>query len=397
MASKEKRRHTSTVMPVFYATMAALLVHYAGMSSHELFDHWLNGAAFFRNLPGWIPVMIGVAGVLGGALLFWVVLSLKHHIETMLESAGYAVSGRLLDTALAKRLPNTSYHLKLALLGGVVVLFLCMLHWVAQESWTAITHGGHLGSASILVASIAGAVGCAALWRRLKRPRLRYRRGSFEGMDGLILFLSSPGAPLPHAAAKYSGRRMTDEEFLADFQYLMLEKLKHMPAHIEEVREHFGNKNSWAMPVWCIANAVKAGKCPQVVLIGSRPSDGFSGTLAMAPVFRSVVTSLLGPAAPPIHIRPEGQEGVDFEDFDRVADEVRLAREFLENNMGNDPTKRICVDITGGTKICTIVGLMTTLEPGLNTVYVSTSRLRVDVYDMQYVGEGEEAMPHPQM
>lgn len=371
--------------PVMAGLLAAVVVHCVALSSFEIVQHLIGNA-----------LVVWLAGVLLGAACYWLGKEIRDKLDEMLDSSGAKTGRPLLETVLSRELPGRKYQWTLVGLGVVTVGFLCALQWVAHETWGFFVHYLHLPGLFVIVAGIVVALLLAWYWRRVERPELKFVHGRPGPLDALVLFLSSPGqTPLPHAQGKYvGGVRMSMDDFIRDFREVMEERLGRLPVNELEVEQHFG-KNPWAMPVWSIARRWKEGSLKHVVLIGSRAAGAFQSTIGLAQVLQEALEKAIGPGGPAIHIWPNGEqaEGVDFENFDQLHETLRDVRAFLEGQLKGSAHKRICVDVTGGTKLCTIVGLASTLEPGLTAQYVSTSDKHVSAYDICYQARGDDGLP----
>jgi hypothetical protein len=376
--------HGRLASTAWLAVAAGILVHNVALSSYELLQGALERREFTELGELTVPVMILVIGSGLGVGLFFLGRRLKDWIHDLLEAGGYGVSQRLLDTVVVTESPGGLHKAAVVVLGVVVILFLCALHWVAHEIWHIVAHLWHVPWFLLMGGSAVLALVIAWRLRSVEHEDFQFRMGTPGPVDALILFLSGPlGRPLP---GRKSGYKSVDE-FRLEFESLM--KRIELPLTKEKTREIFG-ENSWAMPICSISEVARSVK--HVVVVGSNDSPNNPGTRGLAAWFGRVVgASLPAEGRPEFHAWPpppsslpsradgetekEGPSmpGVDFENFD----ELKEAMEGVLAMLAEKGARRISVDVTGGTKICTIVGLLKMLEPGRNAMYVSTSKLEV--------------------
>ena len=332
------------------------------------------------------------------AILFgkWI----RSRMERLLEVGGANVSGRLLDPVLITQLPSKSYQWLLVLLGLTLILFLCALHWAGHAIWHYLDHwldhylGHYWGNASaswiIVTASSVLTLVAAYYLRQFERPELKAPRGETGKLDALIIFLSTPNpaTPLPQS--------LPNESLEKAFPRLMQQLT--LPLEKDGVKQHFAGHN-WAMPILAISTAFAKGELKHVVVIGSadslnpqNPEKLIDGSWRHAHFFCDTVSSRMSAHRPAFQVWPLPQPnrlpGVDFNSFPALETAVDDIYVFLKGKAA----QRTAIDLTGGTKICTIVGLMHSLEPGRNAMYV-TNNLKVEAYDFRYTAPDEGAVP----
>ena len=148
-------------------------------------------------------------------------------------------------------------------------------------------------------------------------------------------------------------------------------------------------QNSWCMPMVAVAHhaAVKGHGEPLqcVVAIGSADSGGTrrNGTWRQAAFFQEMLKRLFAewgrPESCPKMLIPF-ERGIDFYNLYSLSKAVTRCYHLLAEHGIANPL----VDITGGTKECSIAGAALALEPGRLFQYVSTEDRVVRQYDLSY-------------
>ena len=156
----------------------------------------------------------------------------------------------------------------------------------------------------------------------------------------------------------------------------------------EAVREVMGTW-PWRMPVRGIAE--HAAYLDFLVIIPSADSKDRKGTWRDLPDFRRLLDVLMEgrSAKPDIQALPDvtgkWREGVDFEDADELAAAVRAVFAGLREKRLREAD--ILLDITGGSKVASVVGAVFSLGRDQIFQYVSQHNYEVIPYNVTYVPE----------
>jgi len=376
--SKKPARHPAFWLPLVLGVSTGILVHNVALSTYELLEHALPEKPW-QALLDREAAILGI-GVMLGVGLFFLAKRIRERMEQLLIAGGASVSGRLLDPVLIRQLPGRAYEAWLVLLGLTVILFLCALHWVGHAGWHYLAHalepfaGGHWW---IVGVSCVLTLAAAYYLRQWERPELSAYQGGTGELDALVIFLSTPNkVELPGTLA--------GEEFRAAFPRI----LKSLPLRSEAIKADFALHN-WAMPIMAISEAFAQGSLTDVVVIGSADSPdpkNPDGSWSLARYFAETVGNRMGDHPPKFHIWPEAG-GINFTDFDALEETIEEAYKFLQKR----GARRIAIDLTGGTAICSIVGLLHCLPAGRNAMYITNS-LDVRAYDFRYSAPGAGAV-----
>ena len=381
--SKKPAGHPALWLPLVLGISTVILVHNVALSTYRLLEHALPEKPL-KSLLDREAAILGIGEILGG-ILFFLAKWIRERMEQALIAGGASVSGRFLDPVLIRQLPGKSYEAFLVLLGLTVILFLCALHWVGHVVWHYLSHalehaaGGHwwIVGVSCVLTLVA-----AYFLRQWERPELYAHQGGTGKLDALVIFLSTPNQEkLPGA--------LPHEEFRATFPRI----LTTLPLRREALKAGFGPHN-WAMPIMALSEAFAQGSLTDVVVIGSAdspdPKDldkNRQGSRHLAPYFCETVSKRMGDRPPTFHVWPQTGKGVNFTDFKALEETIEDAYEFLQKR----GARRIAIDLTGGTAICSIVGLLYCLPPGRNAMYITNS-LDVRAYDFRYSAPGTSAV-----
>jgi len=345
----------------------------------------------------WSAWGVAVFALLTAALSWWVLRRAEGMMERSLLYPPSSLRRRFLETTVVIHRPGLRYQVgfgfvSLALLGlGTAV------HSVAATLWSLAS--GHYdvssaepGDAWIAVAGVCLLVGLAFVIRYLDRPEPEVDVSEPGPYAALIMFLSNPlnqrpaAEGQPPARSPESGEQVTWSVLENDLRTMSL-----VPGDREGAKVAFG-RNAWLMPVLSIfdqvcKNADAAKVLRHVVLIVSKEAETDSGrwtlrsgTLHMAPFFVERLKAWIGGSSPSLHVFPAG--GADFEnpkDLQRIIEGAYdlLYREGVAAHEG------ILLDLTGGTKHCSLMAGIVSFDPGRASCYVSTSDYRILQYDFR--------------
>jgi hypothetical protein len=190
--------------------------------------------------------------------------------------------------------------------------------------------------------------------------------------QALVMFLS-PHASDRAAAYYEAGGPFRGRVSLADPD-------AHVP--LEEM-----GRDPWRMPLEAIRHSLVTGASGsgttlrRIAVITSADAVGEAGTWRQAETFVRYLESVL-PASSGVSVtvHPSDGEGVDFEDARALWDAVdRVVDELVEG--GGDP-ERILIDVTGGSKVASIVGAVSALGQGRHFQYISRRDYVPHAYDI---------------
>ena len=185
----------------------------------------------------------------------------------------------------------------------------------------------------------------------------------------LVLFLSP--APKPELLEQWNAD--------ANFRGGLLEDAVHKTMGM----------SSWRMPVTALRR--HAGYLDQLVVIPSADAGTRKGTWQDLPAFRKLLDLLTeGRTAKPtvveLHeLTGRWPRGVDFENADELKDAMRAIFTGLRKQRLRDAD--IIVDITGGSKVASVVGAIFALGKDQIFQYVSQHDYKVIPYNVTYVTE----------
>ena len=154
---------------------------------------------------------------------------------------------------------------------------------------------------------------------------------------------------------------------------------------IKGVRDRL--KGPWRMPVEAIAHHIETLQC--VAVIYSIPDKNEDGSVAVRPSdrFREMVRRLTAYRQKPLEIVPvvlgRHSDGIDFSDPSQVLDAVEAAKKILREERKLRP-QEIVIDITGGTKIASGIGVAAAFDDEVRFQYLD-SDYSVKAYDLSYV------------
>jgi len=352
--------HSNAWVITALGVTAGIAVHSVALSAFEIGKTWAS-----KLVPGMgneitSGVILG-AGCLMGLLAFWGASWARGRLQGRMRERGDSQISGFLNTALELRSPGKLEGLWMVLIGALGITFLCAMHAVAHEVWHFI-HA--LGDGWIVGLGMVATLGIAAYWRLLERPETAVRQGEPGRTEALILFLSSAEG--------------TEVEFGKNLLALR------MPLYKATVRKALG-MHRWAIPTRSISRAWEQGALAHVVVIGS---TGKGATWPAFEAFRDGILPTFEDSPPEFYLLPK-KVGVDFNSFAELQS-VLIDAYALLNAKG---ATRITVDVTSGTKICTVAGLVEALEPGRAACYV-TNDLDVKAYDFEHRAPGLSALPH---
>jgi len=344
----------------FAGIAAGILVHNVALSALE----WLRKslAAGVVESFGATEGAILAIGAAASLAAFFAARRFRRALNEGHRIAGANRARSFLDTALVVERPGMAHQWLLAYYGLAAIAFLSAIHAVAHVIWHWLSHGLQMSHFAIITASALLALALAAAVRQAERPESHGTKGDPGQNDALILFLSA----------------VADSE-VPIFRQLLAATA--MPWKKRHVRETLG-AHFWAIPARSVSRIWENGNLQQIVVIGSDSS------WPQIPALAEGLRQGMGQAPIEIHRWPL-EKGIDFRDFDDVKAAVQSAYAFLEDRGLN----RITIDVTSGTKICTIVGLMESLPPGRGAIYV-TNDLDVHAYNFEHLDGGWFALPH---
>jgi len=350
------KAHSPWLLPLA-GVAAAVLVHNVALSSYHCLATFLKSEKSTPIVP--TEAMILCIGLIAAAASYAAAVTLRQALKdrTLLPKTNSART--FLDTALVAQAPGAVQYWLFALLGLAAILFLSALHAVAHVLWHWLEDGLHMPHVAIISLATAAALAIAARVRH--RSKSTNTQGDPGQNDALILFLSEHKATSAPFAQLLAPTPMPWSEL-------------HIRATLDS---HF-----WAMPARTVSDIWRNGHLRHIVVICSTTSR---------PQMEEFKEGLRqGMAANPALIHPWPLEGaIDFFNFDQVNAAVKSAYTFLENK----GLTRIAIDLTSGTKICSIVGLLESLEPGRGALYVNKDLL-VRSYDIQHDSNAWAPLPH---
>lgn len=350
--------HSRSFLHPVAGVLAGILVHNVALSTLET----LNGNLSDGRLAsfGGVNAVILLIGAAAGLLSFLIARRLRRALSDRLRVSGANPAHSLLDTSLLKQAPGREHKWILAGYGLAAIAFLSALHTVSHVVWHWFNHGLHLSHAAIIVASAILALLLAAWASHGEKPESVGTKGDPGNNDALILFLSEAKDPAT---------------------FFHLPDSQPMPWRKSSVRNLLGS-HFWAVPARSISRIWENGAlCHIVVIVSETSSPQF-------PVFAEGIRRGMASSPAEIHRLPAAA-GIDFFDFASVKSAVEAAYTLLEAK----GMRRIAIDVTSGTKICTAVGLLESLPPGRGAIYV-TNLLDVYAYDFEHFDSRWNALPH---
>ena len=337
--------------------LAALALHYLALKTLAMARYALSRLQLQFNLADLVAVMASL-------LIVWLA---KWHYSKMNQRSWHT------DTAAN------------ALAGVLMLQWLAFcLHHPVEELFRGHLH---IDGNELILAIVALVFLTLAYWRLSNSDDelAVIRQAEAPAVDGIILFLSywwKPSKEQPVAYLKSENGELTET---AEWKAITRRLLPENGSIRESDDWEWLKKESWWMPVVAIDYQLKLGKLRKLIVIGSAnsmsPGDGsFNGSAAQFGVFRKLIATLYGDA---FKIEILDEAGIDFEDCDQISKAVQRARHRLRTE---DITDYV-IDVTGGTKITTVIGAALTLQVGQQFQYVSTNSpnsLGVKAFDLRY-------------
>ena len=225
--------------------------------------------------------------------------------------------------------------------------------------------------------------------QRFARSSLAVSRVDAHGHQALVLFLSlslRPNEELEDKDGQETGEWVGYKRRFAPLVDDFAKRLRAGESP-SKAGEAFG-RETWCMPMVGVAHQAAGGGHGKVirakVAITSADSGALkNGTWRQAEFFREMISRLFEQwgrpkCCPRISFRPE--RGVDFYDLAALSKEV----EACYAQLSQEGVRDVIIDVTGGTKECSIAGAAHALEPGRVFQYVSTHDRDVGHYDLTY-------------
>lgn len=258
-----------------------------------------------------------------------------------------------------------------------IVLLLMSLDWMSSAINDIITRRGN-GGVGITpwdtIRIVSFPILLVVFWCRARGVTSRRVHSHIKEhvyprpVNVLIMFLSTKGKDRDGKG----GSKWKDEE--------LIERLIEKGGSIddEELRNEF--KGSWRMPIEAIAHHAK--RLDKVVVIPSEDSEPQLGQ------FRSLVQALTREhtAADGITRQvlspPDMGDLPPYVDFENAIQQNEVLNAVLDSLMENHgvPADEIMIDVTGGQKVCSVIGTVVSLSKDWSIQYVSTNGYRIKEY-----------------
>jgi len=249
---------------------------------------------------------------------------------------------------------------------GIVIIGIWIsINWFSSAIYEILQNRFHLGQLSGLALFVL----VPWLYRDVKRAAALLGPAHIvskqpEPRQGLVLFLSPP----------------KDKSVIDAVQGDITHK---------SVRDAFGTKSPWHMPIEAIAHHVNRLKTV-VVLPSSDPGPqrpASPGTWREFDYFKKTLVRLAAAhqgfqIIPLWDISSEWNAGVDFENPTALL--KALQQVFLWLHAQGIPDHEIMVDVTGGSKVASVAGAAVTIGAARQFEYVSTQDYQVLSFDFKY-------------
>jgi len=245
------------------------------------------------------------------------------------------------------------------------------VHWLGGTSERMLEHALHHGlewnwhDPALLAASLALLCLIWQIWRLSREHSgvIVRRLGEARACPNLVLFLSPPYAGRPEEAEK--------EALLHSLQgaEVNLQKPDWCPSLL--------TNSPWHMPLEAIAHHARLAKASGKQLLSVHVIVSHQ-TNEYVELFRQLVERGLGQDK----LLIPAPRAINFEDFHEVSEAVNDVIKELKATADD----RFLMDITGGSKICSVVAAALCFEEGRRVQYVhGQAGYRVAEYDLRYL------------
>lgn len=354
---------------------------------------------------------LGVIAVALGSFGVWL---FKKEIEAF--SRGWTEKGApfltvLTGVAKALNLEDAARFWTLFPMISSILMVAVAIHWIAGIVASFITGGSLHGfdtwtEGIVLAVSVAVFLRCSFHLKRdfvhsgtlgPRRPEAPY--------EALILFLSDPSRSSPPPAfekAKAGTVETADEAAIKAAIEQFCQKLneiepvvpdwlhsrehaQYAAALTESCKETFGRHN-WLMPTLSVLSQAHLGKLKHVFLVCSRES-----ALAADAFETWIKRNLPGNVTASLQFQRLPEEIVDFAKSDEIQAYIdkcyaKIAREKLASSA--------ILDLTGGTKECSVVSVISALKVGRAIMYIDTNSYEIKPFHPAIVQHASDAAGH---
>ena len=395
----QEKHHGKDWLGLVLAVTAAISGYNVAVSSERFILGWLEVLFADNNLipqTTAVKLMLGIISLALGMLGIWL-------FRRELESSSRGWRDRdipfltlLSGAAQALSFRRASSWWNLCWLAFTVLLVAVPLHWFASIVSTILTgvvHHGH-GTVRDGMTVVAGLVVFLASSYVLKRNFV-HQATLIPSMDeapyeALALFLSNPLPPANSTAAQRSGAserpptssdparpaNRTAEgrvptgspeefrEYVEGLDPISAEVFGQGYAPLQSKCKHVFPNHNWLMPTLSVLRQAQLAKLKHVLLICSLESAEF------AKDFEKWIQKNLqsaGVIPPEFHVIPN-VKGIDFGNSEQLQVSVDKCYEKIEGLKLDNAL----LDVTGGTKECSIVGAIRSFPVGRAILYIST-------------------------
>jgi hypothetical protein len=390
---------------VLLATIAGVCVEFFSMASEE----WLNQQFSLGTDKSAALLMLLVVGP---ATVFFAALTLNYLVRTLAERQPQLNDSALLSILNSPGLsiPREGGWKQFATRLGMLVIALVALsglQWTADVIFKLV--GGEKPSSQFLfaVGAFGAVVAIILAWPSKQRfgallPRLD--QGRPASAEAMTLFLSNPIPPRANPASAIVLERSNDwsvlKAALAQIDGLDISSVQ----FLTEAPKIFGRHN-WLPALLSICRQVILARehgtrleaiflissADRVVgpVVGNRVLGPDSGSYHMACDFDELFKKLWPPNVtnrPVIQWIPVGSSAETFHGFQfDNAIELVLGMQRATQSIRSLSPGRIIHDVTGGTKICSIIGAIYALPPGRIFKILNTNNLAEQfAFDIEY-------------